>query len=277
LKYNQRIATLLTVHNRKEKTIVCLSALFACPLPKNYQMDVYLVDDGSTDGTSIAIKEKFPQVNIIQGSGNLFWNRGMHLAWTTAAKTKDYYYYLWLNDDTILYPNAILELIACSENESNQKIIVGSTCAVNDSHKITYGGRLFDKRLVKPSGQIQSCDYFNGNVALIPQQVYSIVGTNDSIFHHALGDFDYGLRAGKLGVRSVVAPHVLGQCDGHGRFEKWNDPQTPMWQRIQLLYTPLGHHPIESFIYEKRHNGIILACFRFFTNHLRVILPKLWM
>ena len=38
---------------------------------------------------------------------------------------------------------------------------------------------------------------------------------NDPLFHHALGDFDYGLRASKFGVSSVVVPGVLGECDDH--------------------------------------------------------------
>ena len=38
---------------------------------------------------------------------------------------------------------------------------------------------------------------------------------NDYRFRHALGDFDYGMRARKLGVQSVVAPGILGECDEH--------------------------------------------------------------
>jgi GT2 family glycosyltransferase len=74
----QYIAILITCYNRKEKTLSCLAALFNCIVPDGYGFDVFLVDDGSTDGTSDAIKEGFTQVNIIQGNGNLFWNRGMH-------------------------------------------------------------------------------------------------------------------------------------------------------------------------------------------------------
>jgi GT2 family glycosyltransferase len=268
------VAVLLTCHNRKEKTIACLITLFDCPLLENYLMDVFLVDDGSSDGTSDAIREKFPQVNIIQGNGNLFWNRGMHLAWKTAASQYDCDYYLWLNDDTILYLNAIQELLVCSEGESNQKIICGSTSSTNNKNKITYGGRARNGDLIKPNGAMQYCNHFNGNIVLIPRYVYKIVGTNDPIFHHGLGDYDYGLRAKKKYVYSVITPFVLGECDRH--LPMWCNPKISIIRRLKLLYTPLGNHPIESFIYEKRHQGLFKAYFHFFTNHLRAIMPVLW-
>jgi GT2 family glycosyltransferase len=200
----------------------------------------------------------------------------MHLAWETAAKTNDYDYYLWLNDDTCLYPNAIEELVICPESEDNQAIICGITCAIKDKQKITYGGRSLKNGLIFPNGEKQTCDYFNGNIVLIPKHVYKIVGMNDSLFHHALGDFDYGLRAKKSGILSVVAPSILGECEEHTTLAAWCNPQTPIIQRLKLLYTPLGNHPVEFFRFENRHNGIVKACFHFLTNHLRAICPALW-
>ena len=44
------IATLITCHNRKDKTLACLDALFSNHLPDRVLLDVFLVDDGSTDG-----------------------------------------------------------------------------------------------------------------------------------------------------------------------------------------------------------------------------------
>ena len=44
-------------------------------LSKDIEMDVCLVDDGSIDGTSSLVREKFPNVLILQGSGNLFFGQ----------------------------------------------------------------------------------------------------------------------------------------------------------------------------------------------------------
>ena len=72
------IAVLLTVHDRKNKTLRCLENLYKQVLPNYLRLDIYLTDDGCTDGTPEAIKRQFPKVHIIKGDGNLFWNRGMY-------------------------------------------------------------------------------------------------------------------------------------------------------------------------------------------------------
>lgn len=90
------IAILLTVFNRKDKTIKCLEKLYEQLPIEGYEVNIYLTNDGCTDGTPEAVKKRFPQVKIVDSQGNLFWNRGMYMAWETAAKEKDYDFYLWL-------------------------------------------------------------------------------------------------------------------------------------------------------------------------------------
>ena len=51
------IAVLLTVFNRREKTIECLKNLFAQDIPAEYSIMVYLTDDGCTDGTPEAVSK----------------------------------------------------------------------------------------------------------------------------------------------------------------------------------------------------------------------------
>ena len=67
---NNKIAVLITCHNRREKTIACLQFLYNCDLPENHELEVFLVDDGSIDGTGEAVKNNFQQVNVIEGNGN---------------------------------------------------------------------------------------------------------------------------------------------------------------------------------------------------------------
>lgn len=272
------IAALITVFNRKNKTLQCLQGLFSQILLKGYAVDVFLVDDGCTDGTPEAVKKQFPTVNIIQGDGQLYWNRGMHLAWETAAKTRDYDFYLWLNDDTLIERDALSVLLQTSENFQNRAVIVGSLSAWNDRTSLTYGGRLNARRgaLCSPYDRPQPCDYFNGNLVLIPRFVYRIVGKNDQIFHHALGDFDYGLRAKKMGIQLIVAPSLLGRCDEHDTLSVWCDPRQPFRKRWKAFRSPLGQNPEEFFVFERRHHGLAGACFHYFTNHLRACFPWIW-
>lgn len=270
------IAVLLTVHNRKDKTMHCLSKLYEQILPEGYGFEVYLTDDGSIDGTAEAIREQYPDVKIIQGDGSLYWNRGMHKAWQAALSTQNYDYYLWLNDDTTLRENALSVLLYSSELKNNQSIVVGTTVSTHNNQIITYGGRTKNAGLLTPSKELLFCEYFNGNIVLIPHEVYKVVGTNDYVFRHALGDFDYGLRAGQLGVSSYIAPDILGKCDLHESLSTWCNPKQTFLKRWKAFRTPTGHNPEEFFIFEKRHKGLLVALFHYFTNHLRVIFPLIW-
>jgi len=270
-----KIAVLLTCHNRKEKTLDCLKSLFKQEgLKDKFTIDVFLVDDGSTDCTGETIKIKFPSVNVIQGDGKLYWNRGMHLAWKTAATTSDFDYYLWLNDDTFLERDAIKTLLI--KNFDNG-LVCGSTCS-SINRQITYGG--FKKkpdRLIEPNGEFQTCDYLNGNCVLISKKIFEIVGNLDPIFQHALGDFDYGLRAKKMGIALYVAPKFIGVCESHTEVPTWMSASVKIKERIKNLYSASsGCYPPEFFVYDKRHNGLMSACFHYFTIHLRVVAPFLW-
>ena len=271
------IAVLLTCHNRREKTLNCLSNLYNTAIPEGYSYDVYLVDDSSTDGTGLVVRTKFPSVNIIQGDGNLFWNRGMHLAWETAAKTKNYDFYIWLNDDTMLYPNALQIILNAAQTTNATSIICGTTRSAK-TKRATYGGRKKqDSQILIPNGDLQECSIINGNFTLIPRIIYQSIGNLDFVFRHAIGDHDYGLRAKKAGFKIYVASEYIGTCEPHQSLPKWCLAETPIIERLRVLYSPLGNaEPFPFFIYEKRHWGLLTAVKHFTAINLRALFPQLW-
>lgn len=265
------IAVLISCHNRINKTLQCLLSLYSQSFIKvSYNIDVFLVDDASTDGTGEAVKNQFPEVNIIQGNGNLYWNRGMYLAWETAAAKKDFDYYLLLNDDTFLFNNAILTLLQSTHTNS---IITGTTKSQINNNP-TYGGyNSINNHLISPNGVYQRCDYSNGNCVLVPKIVFKKLGNLDPIFHHALGDFDYFLRARKIGIEIFVAPHFIGLCEQHLEMPNWLNSKYNLFVRLKYLYQPKsGCNPFEFFLYDRRHKNIFVAIFHFFTIHFKCIL-----
>lgn len=270
----QTIAVLLTVHNRKVKTLECLQRLYTVLPLDGYQVDVYLTDDGCTDGTPEAVKQQFPQIHILYGDGNLYWNRGMYTAWQEAAK-KNYDFYLWLNDDTFVYPNMLSTLLQASQQKENKAIIVGPTQSAN--HQITtYGGRMANGQIAAVNSKLTPIHHFNGNIVLIPRFVYQQLGNLDYYFTHSKGDFDYGLRAGKVGIKMFQVGTYLGECEVHESLDKWCNPDVPFKQRWKILHRPNGMPPKETFHLEKRHIGLGTALFHYCTIYIRCIIPQLW-
>lgn len=247
-----RIAAILTVHNRKMKTLACLTSLYAI----KPDIDVYLTDDGCTDGTQEEVKSRFPRVQIVQGDGNLFWTRGMNVAWKDACKGQ-YQYYLWLNDDVQLYPNFLKELLACESIGGDACIICGIIEDFAKTHVI-YGGRDRYGKLIVPSEHPQDVVFMNGNVVLIPQSVVESIGIMDEHFHHDLGDLDYALTARENGIRvlSTRCAVAAGYPNGICRVRKWN---TTLINRFQKLNSPLGSPLAINFYFRKKHFGILSA------------------
>ena len=124
------IAVLMTCFNRREQTLRCLDLLFAQTELPRVRLEVFLVDDGSRDGTADAVRARFRSVHVIAGSGNLYWNGGMRVAFAEAMK-RGFDLYLWLNDDTLLFPTALESMLAVHRQLCTQNIdaiLTGSTC-----------------------------------------------------------------------------------------------------------------------------------------------------
>ena len=261
-----RIAAILTCHNRRDKTLACLRALYACERQSGCELDTYLVDDGSTDGTGAAVRAKYPLVTVIAGDGSLYWNGGMRLAFGTAMR-HDYDAYLWLNDDTLLYRQTLRNLLYCAEevaanHDGRHNIIVGATCDPV-SRRITYGGMVSHSRwapnsyvLLPPSKRTQQCQSMNGNCVLIPREVVQAIGNIDAGFVHAIGDWDYGLRARHAGFGIWMAPGFAGECsvDLPGAIPARE--QASVRHQLRRICGPKGVPPHAWGVYVRRHCGL---------------------
>lgn len=271
-----RIAALLTVYNRKSQTLAALKSLFNQELFPGLEMDVLLVDDGCTDGTAGAIGQFFPSVKLLRGNGNLYWNGGMRVAFAEAMK-ESFDYFLWLNDDTNLYPEALIHLYKTSAELGEQAIVVGSTCdPARGTH--TYGGLRRLSRwhplkfgLVPPGESPLSVDTMNGNCVLIPHKVAHGVGNLDAAFIQGIGDIDYGLRARRLGFEVFLSPGYVGTCIRSKKKRAWENPSLPLSERWEKITSVYCLPPREWAVFARRYAGLLWPIY-FVLPYIRCIL-----
>jgi GT2 family glycosyltransferase len=280
----QNIAVLLTCHNRKSKTLDCLSSLFRATIPTEYLIDVFLTDDGSTDGTGDAVEEQFPQVRVIRGDGTLFWAGGMRLAWETALQRKLYDAYLLINDDVELYPDFFLNLLK-AENyslaETGKKGIYSGATINEKTGSVTYGGSrvkdnkfLIRMQMLEPQEEPQQCEMTNANVLWVSKEVVNEIGIFDKRFTHGIADYDYSLQANKYKIPVLLAPNVCGICpDDHGK--NWRDSHYSLKERISYLKSPKGLAYEEYMYYIRKHFPMFLP-YSFAMLWTKTLFPFIW-
>jgi len=252
-----KIAVLTTCHNRRESTLCCLSML--TPQLKSGDA-VFLVDDGSTDGTKEAVATEFPYVRVVKGDGSLYWAKGMRLAWEAAVKEGGKCdYFLWLNDDVRLKKDSLAGLIADAEQCGDARGVIVGTCSEDESEVASSYGAT-DRNDVRyfPNGHApQRADgWFNGNVVLIPWSTYESVGMLSGDYSHARADYDYAERLRSCGVPFFASSHFVGVChnDLPDRLAGKN-----LWRRIAMFVQPGYWNLADLFRFRHRYYGFFRA------------------
>lgn len=162
------VAVVMTVFNRIEKTSKCIDSLLAENTNDEFHFSFYITNDGSTDNTSEVLAQyqaRFPEVSfsILNGSGNLFWNKGMFLAYGKALKS-NVDYYLWVNNDVVFRKGFLEKIIndAKVAKEQSKLIMICGSVSKMGSNEWSYGGvkNLSNVNPYKRQIVIPSCTYF---------------------------------------------------------------------------------------------------------------------
>lgn len=277
--------------NRRTVTLGCLRHLHSLGLFA--QFGVIVVDDGSTDGTARAVGDEFPTVQILDGTGDLYWTGaiewGMKVAFSQGASSV-----VWLNDDTVVAAGAIEAVVARAEEiggvVTGQGEIVSETDYRSSFFPLNYRGCYDLKQIPVDLAKVEiPVDCCRGNLVAISRKVAESIGYPDGIrIPHAAGDTDYTLRASKAGfpVRVLTGARVKELCVVPPITQSWLLGTTPIvahWRRIfqkqDGFYLPM------VFVYHTRHWGItgttfavflyakllVLSCLRILPLRLRLL------
>jgi GT2 family glycosyltransferase len=197
---------------------------------------------------------EFPQVDLVNGSGQLFWARGMKLAEKIALRSNVVAdYILLLNDDVGLFPELLEEMI--EEAYLRNCSFIGQVIDPI-SKKISYGGLLKEgvhplRFELKDFGDvIWKPDVFHANVALIRIEDYLKVGGLDEEFQHAYADFDLALRLRDIEAQVYVFNRIVGTCEANINSFSGN-----RLELLKFLSSNKGRPWRSQYKFIKRHSG----------------------
>jgi N-acetylglucosaminyl-diphospho-decaprenol L-rhamnosyltransferase len=111
------LAVVIVSWNVRDLLTDCLRSLCADLTTSGLQADIWVVDNGSTDGTPGMVVEAFPQVHLIASPENLGFAAGNNVALREISNLKSQIpKYVWLlNPDTEVQPGATAALLAALE------------------------------------------------------------------------------------------------------------------------------------------------------------------
>ena len=202
-----RTATILVNWNGAALTLDCLRSLAAAGVN---MPDVYVVDNGSTDGSLAALQAAHTGAVILDAGRNGGFGAGNNVALRHTAGLG--YEFVWfLNNDTTVEPSTLKELIAKLKT-GNRIGGVGSVLRFSaPPHDIQALGGGWLEMLSGRAGPLRPGDrrtlsYVGGASMLVRTDVLQLVGGFDERFFMYWEDVDLSVRIANAGFQLAVAP-----------------------------------------------------------------------
>ncbi|MHB2153863.1 glycosyltransferase family 2 protein [Calditrichota bacterium GD2] len=213
---NPRVTIVIPHYNGLQILDDCLESLFKNTF-KNFL--VLVIDNGSTDGSQQMVKEKYPQVKLIQNEENRGYagacNQGIELARSE--------YVLLLNNDTVCPVNFLQALVGAMDGHRQAAMAQPKILSIQDPQFFDYSGgaggemdllgypfargRIFDT-VEKDKGQYNHLTrqvfWTSGCALILRKSVVEKIGYLDEDFFAHQEEIDLNWRAQIAGYQNMV-------------------------------------------------------------------------
>jgi GT2 family glycosyltransferase len=210
-----RWAIVVLSWNGRADTLVCLESLDAVEWPA---LDLICVDNGSTDSSPSAVRERFPAVTLIENGQNLGYSGGNNVG-IRAAFERGADWVLLVNNDATLAADAVRELDAVACARPRAGILGGKVLLSDPTDRVWFAGQRFNARLGysgRPRGyrkadgpryaDVRAVDRVVGACMAVSRGLVEAVGLFDEELFAYVEDVDWALRARRAGFEVLIVP-----------------------------------------------------------------------
>jgi GT2 family glycosyltransferase len=251
-----RLALVLLTWNGKQDTLACLASLAPQLDPGDV---VFVVDNGSSDGTQEEVSARFPWVSYVQNGANLGFaggcNRGLALALSDGAP-----WILLLNTDTRVEPGALAALRTRAQSSAPhigawQALLLREsdpTCIDSAGHAVgwlpgvreLHAGAEATTLAREPFAIFGAC----AAAALLRRQALLAAGLLDEAFFVLLEDVDLMFRIRAAGFTVMLAPdaRVRHRRGVSGRGSPVASRQRKFWLQRNAVTLALRYWPTRA-------------------------------
>ena len=205
-----KVSIIIVNYNGKELLQKCLDSL----LKVNYNnFEIILVDNNSTDGSVEFITKNYPSLIIIK----LDSNKGFAEPNNVAAKISKGKYLLFLNNDTVVTPNFISEMVKVMETD--KKIAICQSLLLKPDGSVDSSGDFIDHLGVVYNSktkidEIREVSSARGASMLVRSDIFEKLDGFDQKFFVTFEDVDLCWRSWILGYRVLIIPTSIVYHEG---------------------------------------------------------------
>ena len=201
--------------NDREQTLSCLDALSAVTEPP---IRVVCVDQGSTDGSVEAVRERHPEAHLIENGRNLGFSGGHNVGIRWALESGAEWVVL-LNNDAAIASDAIAAFAAAARDHPRAGILTGKLYLADRPDRVSFAGQRYiawlgysgrhrgegrrDRPRYDRPGRV---DRAVGALMAISRNTVDAVGFLDEDIFAYVEDVDYSLRARSAGFEVMFVP-----------------------------------------------------------------------
>lgn len=187
----------------------------------NFPLEVMMIDNLSEDGSADFVREKFPEVKIIENEVNNYAK-----ALNLGIRNSEGEYIAFLNNDTVVEKNWLKGLIEIMSQD--EKIgAVQSKVLFSDGRTInSVGGEEIEDFYFRDLGfgekdvgqyeEVEEREYVSGGAVILKRACLKSVGDFDEDFMMYFEDIDYSIRCRDKGWKIFYSPKSIVYHEYHG-------------------------------------------------------------